>query len=111
RWAPRRPRSATKPAKGCRNTAQGRWRDGRSTSPSSASSDRSAYAAKAVVRSWRSSAALTVCGPARGPFRGIAIDDSYLRSRNSQCNGENGQLRTVVQTYGSVLQMRGIDKV
>jgi hypothetical protein len=29
-----------------------------------------------------------LAGLREGPFEGIAVDDSYLRSRNSQCNDE-----------------------
>src|SRR5438132_13718875 len=54
------------PAKGCRNRAPCRLCDGRWKAPSSTSNGRSADVARAVVRSWRSLAALTVLRPRRG---------------------------------------------
>jgi hypothetical protein len=37
---------------------------------------------------------------ARAGPSGIAVDEFYLRSRNSERNGQNHQLRIAVHTYG-----------
>ena len=46
--------SATRPIEWCRHRVRPRWRDGRSTSPSSLSTCRSAGAVREAVRFWRS---------------------------------------------------------
>ena len=96
--ARRRRRSATRPAARCRNTARCRWRDGRWTAPSSGSSDRSADAAKAVVRSWRSSAAFDGWRARAGPFgdRGRAI---LFTNSKQPAQRRNHRLRMDVHSF------------
>jgi len=53
---------------------------------------------------------LKVGGAADGPL-GIAVDEFYLRSRNSERNDQNHHLRMTVHTYGGGLQLQALTTV